>query len=356
MAAQRNRRCAFTLVELLVVIAIIGVLVALLLPAVQAAREAGRRAQCVNNLKQQGLALQNYSSQKGAFPVGTRMVGGLRGFNASANALILPFCELASVKSLYNLNDEWEQQPATVLATAVPFFKCPSSGAPNPLEDPLLATVGKGATTFGVSEYAYCLGYTDAFCVDNNLRPGAVAASQQGMFNLNWGASFRQITDGTSNTIAMGDASGDPRWKVCHGVQCTEASLSPAPGGGEVPTAAIGWALCEPNNTTYLPRLGARASMYGASVEPMNKSPVTDSFISETQYLTEAIGMVNTPGTVCRASFDGGGHSASNYRSDHPGGCNFLFADGSVRFLVEGIDMTPYRAMTTIAGDEVVSQ
>lgn len=356
MAIRQNARRGFTLVELLVVIAIIGVLVALLLPAVQAAREAGRRAQCVNNLKQQGLALQNYSSQKGAFPVGTRMVGGLRGFNASANALLLPFCEQASLKSLYDPKLEWERQIPSVVATVIPFFKCPSSSAPNPLEDPLLGTAANGVTIYGVSEYAYCLGYTDAFCLDNDLRPGAVQASQQGIFNLNWGASFRQMTDGTSNTIAMGDASGDPRWKVCHGAKCTEASLTPMPGSSDPPTPGTGWAVCEPSSTQYLPALGPRSSMYACSVEPMNKSPITDTFIDQSQFLTEAIGMSNGSGVFCRASFDGGGHSASNFRSDHSGGCNFLFADGSVRFLSEGIDMTPYRAMTTIAGDEVVSE
>jgi prepilin-type N-terminal cleavage/methylation domain-containing protein/prepilin-type processing-associated H-X9-DG protein len=355
MAAHRNKGRGFTLVELLVVIAIIGVLVALLLPAIQAAREAARRSQCVNNLKQYGLALQNYHSAKNAFPVGAKMAGGLINFYANANSELLPYFEQAALHRLYDQKLQWEDQTPETIATTIPLFKCPSSSAPIQFTDPLFEAVIH-RTVFGASEYGYCMGYTDAFCMQNGGKPGVILAAQQGMFNAGWGASIRQITDGTSNTIAMGDASGDPRWKVCHGANCNEASLAPMPGGDEIPTAAVGWIMGEPNSQQHFDKLGARASTYGSMVEPMNKYPVTDTFVDFTQYLTDASKFSSDPSHYCRSSFDGGAHSASNYRSDHAGGCNFLFADSSVRFLNEGIEMAVYRARATIAGEEVVSE
>lgn len=350
-------RCArgFNLVELLVVIAIIGVLVALLLPAVQAAREASRRAQYVNNLKQYGLALQNYASVKGAFPKGSLLKASLNDVYANANAVLLPYFEQAALSSLYNQNLQWEDQTVATIATPIAMFKCPSFSASNPYQDPqLFAEIER--LTFGVGEYGYCMGYTDAFCARNAGKEGDIPASQNGMFNTSWDASMKQITDGLSNTIAMGDCSGDPRWKVCHGAKCSEQDLIPIPGGGELPTAAMGWIIGEPNSRQFYATLGARSGSYGCTVEPMNKSPVTDTFIDFTRFGIDANEFKKgAPGHYCKASFEGGTHSASNYRSDHPGGCNFLFADGSVRFLVEGIDMATYQARSTIAGEEVVS-
>ena len=348
-------RRAFTLVELLVVIAIIGVLVALLLPAVQAAREAGRRTQCVSNIRQFGLALHNYNSAKKSFPYGTWMKGGIFNFYANANAALLPYFEQTSLHGLYNQAEQWEDQSVETIAAVIPLFKCPSSSAENPITDPLLGTEIE-RSVFGISEYAYCMGYTDAFCMRNGGQPGEVPTSQRGIFNLNWGASPRQITDGMSNTFALGEASGDPRWKVCHRPGCTEASLAPMPGGSEIPTAAVGWIMGEPNSTKFFQTLGARGGTYGSTVEPINKFPVSDTYIDTTSYLTDSVMLNSTPGHYCRPSFEGGQHSSSNFRSDHPGGCGFLFADGSAHFIAEGIDMAVYRAYSTIAGEEVVAE
>ncbi|WP_428305728.1 DUF1559 domain-containing protein [Lacipirellula sp.] len=354
MAAERKRRRGFTLVELLVVIAIIGVLVALLLPAVQAAREAGRRSQCINNLKQYGLGLQNYHSAKNAFPQGSKMTGGLINFYANANCELLPYFEQASLHQLYDQKLQWEKQTPETLAANISAFKCPSSGSPNPITDPLFEPVIH-RTVLGVGEYAFCMGYTDAFCLQNGGKPGTIPASQQGIFNVGWGASIRQITDGTSNTIAMGEASGDERWKVCHGANCTEASLAPMPDG-QIPTAVTGWIIGEPNSAEHFSKLGARASTYGSTVERINKYPVTDTFVDVNQYFTDAFQMTSNSSHYCKPSFEGGAHSASNFRSDHPGGCIFLMADASARLINEDIDMTAYRARSTISGDEVASE
>ncbi len=357
-----KRRRGFTLVELLVVIAIIGVLVALLLPAVQAAREAGRRAQCLNNLKQFGLALQNYHSAKNTFPPSAVMKQDMFQVYASGNAILLPYFEQAALASLYDHSQRWERQKPGVVPTAIAMFTCPSSDATNPMVDQALGNeVPDVGSVFGISEYAFCMGYTDAFCIRGgipaipNIKPGTIPATQLGVFNLAWGAAIRQITDGTSNTMAMGDASSDPHWKVCHLTGCNESSLKPRLSG-DLPTAEVGWVIGEPNSPAYLSKLGARGSIHGCTVERMNKYPVTDTFLSSPQYMADNIKFSDAnnryPNHYCAPSYEGGTHSASNFRSDHPGGCNFLMTDGSVAFMDEGVDMTVYRAKSTISGDE----
>lgn len=351
MSTGRNLARAFTLVELLVVIAIIGVLVALLLPAVQAAREAGRRAQCLNNLKQFGLALQNYHSSHNKFPPGTLMKQKQMDFYANANAALLPHFEQANLLRLYNPNAQWEDQELGVASTVIPMFKCPSSSADNPLVDVALGTV-VDESTYGLTEYAYCMGATDAFCAREGMKAGEIPTSQQGMFNLVWGASIRQITDGTSNTIAMGEASADPRWKVCHLAGCTEEGIAATPGG-DARVVGMGWIVGEPNSTLHYAALGPRSGMYASTIEPMNKYPLTDTYVDLPQYIADYTAFKANPGHYCRPSTEGGRHSASNFRSDHSGGCNFLMADSSVSFVSEGIDLAVYRARATISGDEV---
>jgi prepilin-type N-terminal cleavage/methylation domain-containing protein/prepilin-type processing-associated H-X9-DG protein len=353
MSAYRNRLRGFTLVELLVVIAIIGVLVGLLLPAIQAAREAARRAQCINNLKQFGLALHNYHSSKNTFPPGAIMLKSPTQIYANTNSALLPYFEQASLAALYDHAKPWEGQRPGVASTMIPIFKCPSSSAVNPYYDALLGTVVDD-TTYGTTEYAFSMGYTDAFCAREGVKPGDIPATQQGMFNIAWGAAIRQITDGTSNTIAVGDASGDPRWKMCHLTNCRESDLVPDPSG-ELPVPTIGWIIGEPSSTSFFSALGPKGSTYGSTVEPINKYPVTDTFLDYPQYVADyAAFKAGAAGHYCKPSYEGGRHAASNYRSDHPGGCNFAMADSSVVFIDESIDMAVYRAKSTISGDEAM--
>jgi prepilin-type processing-associated H-X9-DG protein len=309
----------------------------------------------LNNLKQFGLAMQNYHSAKETFPPGALMKQNPRDIYANANAALLPYFEQAALHNLYDQNEQWENQdrvPPSVASRVVPMFKCPSSSAPNTMFNDLMEIYG--GPTFGVTEYAFCMGYTDAFCIREGVKPGEIPPSQQGMFNMAWGASIRQITDGTSNTIAMGDASGDSRWKVCHLKECTEADLAPGPLG-EVPTAQIGWIMGEPNSTAFYGMLGPMPGIYGCTVEPINKSPITDTFLDLGQYTTDFTAFRSgATDHYCRPSYEGGRHTASNYRSDHPGGANFLMADGSVAFINETIAMPVYRARSTIGGEEVV--
>jgi prepilin-type N-terminal cleavage/methylation domain-containing protein/prepilin-type processing-associated H-X9-DG protein len=351
--SARSRR-AFTLVELLVVIAIIGILIALLLPAIQAARESARRAQCINNLKQFGIALQNYHGAKNKFPDGAVMQQIPTQVYGSANAQLLPYFEETSLHDLYDYLQPWEKQKVGVASTTISIFKCPSSSAPNPWFDELLGLAVRD-TVYGISEYAYSMGYTDAFCAAPGVRPGRIPKNAQGMFNLGWGSSARTITDGISKTIAMGDASGDSKWILCHGTNCTAADVVPDPLG-QAPIATIGWIIGETNSSKYFPILGPKGSIFACTIERMNKNPVTDTFVDYGQYIGDYGKFRTDPNHYCKASYEGGLHSASNFRSDHPGGCNFLVADGSVAFLTESIDMAAYRARSTISAEDIFNE
>ncbi|MCC6493528.1 MAG: DUF1559 domain-containing protein, partial [Pirellulales bacterium] len=272
---------------------------------------------------------------------------------ANANCLLLPYFEQTALANLYDHTQPWENQRPGVASTVIPIFRCPSSSAPNPITD-LEGVVDPNV--FGISEYAFCMGYTDAFCAREGVKPGTIPPAAQGIFNIAWGASIKQITDGTSNTLAIGDASGDPHWKVCHLANCQQSDLQTGPRG-DLPTAEMGWIIGEPNSTSFYRALGPRTGAYGGTIEPINKFPVTDTFLDMSQYLGDFVQFKSgSSAHYCKASYEGGKHSVSNYRSDHPGGANFVLADASVRFINESIDMAAYRARSTIAGDEVVTE
>jgi prepilin-type N-terminal cleavage/methylation domain-containing protein/prepilin-type processing-associated H-X9-DG protein len=339
-----QRRGGFTLVELLVVIAIIGILIALLLPAVQSAREAARRIQCTSQLKQFGLALHNYHAAIGLFPPGgvADSQGGFHVY-ANANAMLLPYFEQENLQRLYDMNRRWESQSAWISATVIPIFTCPSVAYENPVTYSLLSKFVNNIT-YGRTDYIYCKGVTDAWClrmVGQELEAGPVPSTERGMFDLNLEVSQKHITDGTSQTMAMGEGAGGADWPVCRGVGCTKPHVDPQ---GVRPSAWIAWIIAEPNSTIFHAGGLVAASLFGCTMEPMNKKPVTDTFIS-------------TPHRFdCASSARGGKHSTSNFRSDHPGGGNFLAVDGSARFFEESIDIQVYRALSTIAGGEVAGQ
>lgn len=340
-----SRSKAFTLVELLVVIAIIGVLVALLLPAIQAAREAARRSQCSNNMRQLGLALQNHHATKQVFPLGTKVkVKGPGSFQVYTSAIteLLPYLEQGNLSNLYDFDKQWENQTAEVSATAIAVLDCPSSPGDNPRTDYNLEGIVDN-NVYGISDYALSLGASDAICLKTPFQgggPGPVPEELRGMFGFNWGVAMKKITDGSSNTFAIGEAASDEHWAVCHGAGCT------VPGGG---TAWMGWIVPEPNNTAAFSTGLMVTSLYGCTIDPVNKWPVTDTYleISELQ--------VFDPNGHCKSSLEGGKSSVSNFRSDHPSGCYFLYGDGSVRFITESVDLVTYRALSTIQGEEIVS-
>lgn len=350
----RTKTCysatGFTLVELLVVIAIIGVLVALLLPAIQAAREAARRAQCTNNLKQIGLSLQNHHSALQTFPIGT-VAKNYGEVYSGALPKLLPYLEQQNVENLYDPKLRWWEQSAEVSATPIATFNCPSTSEDNPYTHEPLADIIDN-WIYGTTDYTLSKGSSDGICIYSpfiGTRTGAgdMDPALRGVFDFEWGVPIRKITDGTSNTFAVGEASGSPHWHVCHGAGCTVEDLK-ADRTGELPGAWMGWIVAQPSRKIYLASGLILTGPYGCTVDPMNKYPVTDMFVDTNTFNSELL-------AGCPGSADGSEDAVPNFRSDHPGGCNFTYADGSVHFLVDSINMETYRALSTISGEEVVS-
>ena len=321
----------FTLVELLVVIAIIGILIALLLPAVQAAREAARQASCRNNLRQFGVAILNHESARGALPAGAAATfptdNPLEGvITATANTLLLPYFEEIAVAADYEHDKLFVQQPLHLYRAEVPTFVCPTNGHQLIIHSVFSDFGMPMGDMFATTDYAFNHGATDAWCLSNKYPP-----HENGPFDVGKGTELRQITDGTSHTIAMGEAAGGQNWPLCFGPGCT------APGDAGL-NADVPWLSGLPVNNFFLPLLVSSA--FGSTMEPINKRPVTNTMI------------VVASGTDCRSSTDGGPHMASNFRSDHAGGALFLLCDGSVHFLAESIDLLLYRRLSTIAEGE----
>ena len=299
--SRSNSRVAFTLVELLVVIAIIGVLVALLLPAVQAAREAARRSSCSNNLKQFGLALQNYHGVHGHFPSNSRWWSGdgdLR--KGSAHVKMLPFIEVDTFHNLLEFEGDVVAQieaDPDLSSTLIPFMRCPSDEYQPLSEQEGFAMTNYGTSVGAQATWGHCSAYPGNTFKNGPSADGNSESADEisGVFSRRgWAASIREITDGTSNTIAMGEALPG----------CSTSIQSPWWLGGQ-------W--------------------YSGTAPPIN-FPTCPG---------EGLGNDGTPTRNCNSwnnwVTDGG------FKSRHPGGAQFVFADASVQFLNEDIDYLDYQ-------------
>ena len=345
---QRSRLRGFTLIELLVVIAIIAVLIALLLPAVQQAREAARRSQCRNNLKQIGLALHNYHDTFRTFPGGlNKQVGTTWSVYASQFAMMLPYLDQANMYNVYDSNLPWTSQSGVNVASkSVSVFLCPSATHSNPIDATIAFTLSGGllpvynARAIGATDYILSKGPNDSWCLYNSPTP--IPGSQLGMFDLAHHIQLRDVTDGASNTMAVGEGAGGGRWTVCTGIGCT----SPAPSS----ISTQGW-ISANFNTKYIanifgPALPRSTSIFGSTIERINKNPITESIYGDQSSADD---------NNCNDSLNGGVSTTSNFRSEHIGGGHFLFADGAVRFISENIDQTQLKQLSTIRGGEVAT-
>ena len=337
------QRRAFTLIELLVVIAIIAILIALLVPAVQKVRESAARAQCSNNLKQLGLALQNYHGAFKVFPPGFRMGGGdpVHDGEATAFTYLLPYMDGDNIVNGYDLDQLWYapvNQPKVALM--LPIFACPSNNNAPMLD---LTIYGQGASlppTAGRSDYALCRGANGTLHWDWRLIPAAA----RGVFNFQRqgvtksGVKLTDISDGSSQTIAMGEAaSGSKLFPVRNpttNAVMPGASLIQAWGAANVGEIGGGYV------GTFYGSVFAVTAQNASLPEGMSRRPGTP-----TAYAGDPTG--NNSGTPI--------DTISGFRSNHSGGCNFLFCDGTVRFMSTSINQATYQAFSTYAGDEVVS-
>ena len=328
------RRPGFTLIELLVVIAIIGVLVALLLPAVQAAREAARRSQCVNNLKQIGLSLQNYHASWDCFPVGflyafqnASSASSPLQYRWSALAQMAPYLEQANLYNALNFNFPiaykpagggsafWPYYPAntTVMATQVALFLCPSDGVPPPAIDS------------GPSNYVFCAG-------DGST--GGEATNANGVFILGLPQSVASVIDGTSQTVA---ASEQSLGFVGPYTQTTPTPL-PSPlmrAMSHVAAAPLTDATCAAAGLGWLLNKG---------------SGWWDGNYQNTLYNHYLTPNANRPD--CTVYHNPGWKAA---RSFHPGGVNALFCDGHVVFAKDSVDPNLWLAVSTRYCGEVAA-
>ena len=239
---MREKRRGFTLVELLVVIAIIGILIGMLLPAVQQVREAARRISCANNLKNIVLSMHNYESGFGSFPQGAEAQFGTvlpnTNLYLSAFATTLPFIEQENLQNLIDQTRPWEQQSAAVASTAVGSFYCPSNQGNNPDVDmefgQLASALGLPiGDTYGVTTYVLSKGANYRWC----NRPDTLIG--KGMFDLGLKIGFRDIRDGTSNTICLGEGATGQSWQISEG----QGSVGPpaTSAGGQMVSAFQAW-------------------------------------------------------------------------------------------------------------------
>lgn len=304
-------RPAFTLVELLVVIAIIGILVGLLLPAVQAAREAARRMSCSNNLKQIGLAMHNYHDTYNAF------TAGFDNHEKFWQAPILPYVEQTNLYDTLSFQESgpgnWNNNSPNELAcaTMVDAFRCPSmgvAGAPrnnNSIEGRVPVSYrGCG----GSNIYS-----DDVSTLTSGLPANATALELVPQDGMLWGNSwlrFADVTDGTSNTIIIGESYTDTYVK--DGQQMDY------------------WQFGSPQTGYWKPG-GKGGTEYSEGVG--STGPKINSRFDPTAH-----------GTVMEISFG----------SYHPGGAQFGMADGSVRFIAETINIDTYHALGSRNGGEVL--
>ena len=221
----------------------------------------------------------------------------------------------------------------TLLTTSIAIFTCPSNGYQT-VEDVVYEGLGIPAGVgLATTDYAYSRGATDSWCVTNEIPEDENDPFNALVVGLATPIKLSQITDGTSRTFAMGEASGGEEWQLCPRPGCSVAE-----GRSR---ANVAWMVGNVGSPTMIAGGFPFSGVYGTTVEPLNKSPVTSTFVEET-----ALG-------DCRSSIDGGPHGTSNFRSDHPTGGHFLHCDGSVLYVEQSIDITIYRGLATIAGEEI---
>jgi prepilin-type N-terminal cleavage/methylation domain-containing protein/prepilin-type processing-associated H-X9-DG protein len=325
------RRSGFTLIELLVVIAIIAVLIALLLPAVQSAREAARRMQCTNNLKQLGLAMHNYHSALNSFPIG-RMgryynyqldPGGFANSRRSWSFIILPYLEQTALANAVNFNLAFHvSQNTTALRAKINTFDCPTDPGNATVEDPGAAaqrTKGNYVVNWGNLHYDQDQSPTATNATQPNPYNGPAGSVQYqaAPFTANKANGIQGFTDGTTNTLLMAE--------VINPFNSPSATDHRGDIHNDDRNGAMFMAYTTPNSRIPDQLPGPSGINYCAY--PFQSNPPC-----------------NTSSPAFNAA-----------RSFHPGGVNALLADGSVKFFKSSIDVQTWRSLSTMSAGEILS-
>lgn len=318
---RHAKQLGFTLVELLVVIAIIGVLVALLLPAIQAAREASRRAACQNNLRQIGLAALNRESSSGSLP-GVEFQAVVNGKKVVVGSWLMSIMAELEQRNLHDIIDPqkaWTDpvnQPA--VNTVVPPLVCPST--PTPIESRVYnipsASIRGSAQVMDYSPPTGLApgGHPEHF-MPESLQAGAGAMNNEP-------TRLKTITDGLSRTILMNEVAGRPEHWTSEGMGPRSTNVQRVCGNLDLSSGqVIGAAWADPNNKVPVHGLEMRGGdLVCHSDCPFNCTNNNESF------------------------------------GFHPGGILSLFVDGSVHFLAEGMSMAQFAALVTKAGGETLPE
>ena len=344
-------RIGFTLVELLVVIAIIGILVALLLPAIQAARAAAQRTQCQNNLKNIALAVLNYESSKGELPPGSVNAPGDQQSGLGWPVQILPYVEESTVSEeaveRYKASgDAYDNAMDTLNSLLLPMYLCPSDPDLRTQREKFGNQLRKGMSYAGVagSYYARTAACPNkktsgVYCVAQSVTNLFGPNNYDGLLVQGWPVSLKQVTDGTSKTLLIGERTYQIRaWMIgAYWKPPTDPPLAstrrgeptPPPDGPQPTTAFF---ACKNLTDRW----------------PINHDPYTACYIDHNNSLGDRPEVpASTPRLISVNDLPFG--------SRHSGGANFCYGDGSVKMLPDDIDIKVFLALGSRNGEETVS-